>query len=201
MSDINLSYKIRYMIDNSNIERFHTLNGIPKQNLGNHQWRVTLIYLMIYKELKQRPNLQLLIETITHDKEENITGDVPRKINDNDNLLNSIHTPICIQHLLCNDENTTITSDVLKLHNYILTFADDMELFITIFEEWFFKNNKLVTSAYELIYNKIDNFVNSVTDDKQINLVLKLMKDFFTSYLESNPNKEYLKSVTEYSNL
>lgn len=118
---INLD-NIGLIFEGGAVKRFHTFkNGA--QNNAEHQWRVAMIVAL----LEPSASRDLILEALTHDTYECITGDVPSTAKDQYPGLKEM---LCkIEESL--DESFKIKSDKLTEYDrFILKLADHIEAYL-----------------------------------------------------------------------
>lgn len=65
--------KIISVLESGKVERFHTVPGVAKQSIAEHQWGVALIAQTLYPDFSKN----LLLKALTHDCAEVFTGHIP----------------------------------------------------------------------------------------------------------------------------
>jgi 5'-deoxynucleotidase YfbR-like HD superfamily hydrolase len=68
--------KIKFIVDGSEVRRFHTIRTVKEETVGHH----SLLVAMICRLLSTNCSNTLLLAALTHDLAESVTGDIPAPV-------------------------------------------------------------------------------------------------------------------------
>lgn len=67
----------QHLLRLSDVKRWHTIRTAKEDTVGDHTFRVIVLYIEIMARLERAINVKELIEVLTHDYGEDVYGDVP----------------------------------------------------------------------------------------------------------------------------